>query len=160
VKEKIKVERQEIGIVFKGSLLLLAFMCGIMTGKAVEEKKAGGEDKTVSEAEIQPENLLASWVEGIEVYFDSWKDGEVNVIVNNQQGSKLQEVSIVNMEIDGIKVDTYSDLTGIDPGEIRRCTVSYDGEALTGQAEPGQIKGELYVRGSTSYIYQKILIVL
>lgn len=154
------MEMKGIGLVFKGSLLLLVFMCGIMTGKAVEEKKAGEEGKVASEAEIQPENLLASWVEGIEVYFDTWEEGEVNVIVNNRQESKLQEVSITNMEIDGIKVDTYSDLTGIGPGEIRRCTVSYDGEALTGQETPGQIKGELYVRGSTSYVYQRILIML
>lgn len=148
-------------MIFKGSLLLLIFMCGIMTGSAVEEKRIGEKGKIVDEAEIQQEKLLASWVEGITVYYDSWEDGKVNLIVNNYGGNKLQEVSIVNMEIDGTRVESYSDLDGVRPGEIKRCEVCYTGEALTNQKNaPGQIKGELYVRGNTDYVYQKILIII
>lgn len=150
---------ENIRIVFRASLLLLVFMCGIMTGKSVEEKNIRMEKELVYDTEEKPENLLVSLVEGIRVYYDSWEPGRINLIIDNREGDKLSEVSIMNMEVDGLSVDTYSCLDGIHAGEIKKCAVKYDGDVLKEkQNTPKQIKGDLYVRGSRDFVYQKIVI--
>lgn len=152
---------ENMGIIFKGSLLLLIFMCGIMTGRIVEGKYIRTEKELAWDMEVKPENLLVSWVEGIEVYYDSWEPGQINLIIDNREGDKLSEISIVNMEVDGVNVDTYSCMDGIHTGEIKKCAVKYNEDALKDkQSAPKQITGELYVRGSRDFVYQKIVITI
>lgn len=153
------IKKGSIINVFKVSLVLFVFLCGVMVGRIVEVKDARIKTEIVNKEEIQESNLLVSYEEEIDVYFDSWKNGQVLLIVDNHGKNKLQEVSIVNMTIDGITVNSYSYLDGINPGEVRKCMVCYDAEVLDNpEVIPHCITGELYVRGSRDYVYHKIYV--
>lgn len=146
-----------IANVFKVSFILLVLMCGIMTGQVVEKKDERINKATVDMTEIQNKEILIYEIAGIEVYFDYIENGTVNLIVSNQGENKLQEMSIVNMEVDGVKVDSYSYLDGIKSKEIKRCSINYDtGNLSNPDITPSRVTGGLYVRGSNDYIYQKI----
>lgn len=154
-----KRSMSNIANIFKISLILFIFLCGIMMGRAVEVKDMRMQAEITNREEIQESNLLISYEEEIEVYFDSWRNGQVFLIVDNHGENKLQEVSIVNMTIDGVAVDSYSYLDGIKSGEVRSCMVCYDAEVLNNpEMTPYCITGELYVRGNRDYVYHKICV--
>ncbi len=146
--------------IFKTSTALLIFICGIMIGQTAEEKYIRNEQQLMDESVIETKELLFFEEGRIAVYLDSIQKDTVNLIICNYGENKLQEVSIINMEIDGYKTNSYSYLGGICSGEIKKCAVAYEmqDERFEDGSEksPERLCGELFVRGSQDYIYQKI----
>lgn len=146
--------------IYKISVCLLILVVGIMTGREIETKNQRIAQAFVAEEELQNKVLLEQNINEIDVYFDSLEEGAVYLIIKNTCGSKLQEVSLMNMKINGQKVEHYSYLDGIEDGEIKRCVISFDtGETNFRQGDTVQITGDLYIRGSEYYSHKKIDIV-
>lgn len=141
--------------VFKVSLLIFLFLCGIMIEREVEAKNYRIEKSIVPQEELQTKKLIEQRVEGIEIYFDSITEENIVLVVKNDTGNKLQEVAVMNMKINGEKIESFSYLDGIQTGEIRKCSLPYHvNNSLKNTIR--QITGDLYVRGSQNYFYQKL----
>lgn len=141
--------------VFKISLLIFLFLLGVMIGQETEAKSNRIYSDVITDLELQEKRFIGKREDGLEIYFDGIKDGKVVLIVCNNTGTKLQEVSIMNMTINGEKIESFSCLDGIKNGEIKKCSLPFNTNDLS-ENTVGQIAGELYVRGSSYYYYQKL----
>lgn len=147
---------KELKTVFKISLTVLVFMCGILTGKEVEGKSGREKEAIVAEQDLADKRLIVVGMEGIEVYFDSLETGRLYLIIRNKTGNKLQEVSVTDLEINGMKKKSYSFLGGIRAGEFKKCMIEYDAGEAGGKPSDIQVKGNLYIRGSGNILHRKI----
>lgn len=148
---------KELAYIFKISLAFMLFMCGLITGRETKEKDY--RERLVTEEELLYKEPIAEGAEGITVYFDHLGKGTINLIVRNNTGNKLQEVSIVDLEINGKQIDSYSFLDGIHSGETKECVVTYDIDMSDGTIDNMmEVKGNLCVRGSGNLFYRKIYI--
>ncbi len=143
--------------IFKISTILLIFMGGIIIGQTVQAKYVVNAGQLLEESAIEGKPLLVQEGDQIAVYFGGIQGETLNFIVCNYGESKLTEVSVMNMELDGQKADSYSYLGGIRSGEIKRCPIDYElPQNKETNALPEHIRGWLFVRGSQNYIHQKI----
>ncbi len=68
----------------------------------------------------------------------------------------MQEVSVMDLEINGMKKKSYSFLGGIRAGEFKKCMIEYDAGEAGGKPDDIQVKGNLYIRGSGNILHRKI----
>lgn len=126
-----------------------------MIGREVEAKNYRIEQSILEQEELQNKKLIEQRIEGIEIYFDSVTEEDIVLVVKNDTGNKLQEISIMNMKINGEKIESFSCLDGIQTGEIKKCSLPYHMNNLS-ENTIRHITGDLYVRGSKNCFYQKL----